>query len=96
MYLLVTYDVSTRTPSGRTRLRRVAKICENHGQRVQNSIFECQLEAADVVLLKAKLHQIIDPSLDSLRFYHLGNNWRRKVEHVGAKPSYDVEGPMIV
>ena len=96
MYLLVTYDVSTRTPSGRTRLRRVAKVCENHGQRVQNSIFECQLEAADVVLLKAKLHQIIDPSLDSLRFYHLGNNWRRKVEHVGAKPSYDVEGPMIV
>ena len=96
MYLLVTYDVSTRTPSGRTRLRRVAKVCENHGQRVQNSIFECQLEAADVVLLKAKLHQIIDPSFDSLRFYHLGNNWRRKVEHVGAKPSYDVEGPMIV
>ena len=96
MYLLVTYDVSTRTLSGRARLRRVAKICENHGQRVQNSIFECQLEPADVVLLKTKLHQTIDPSLDSLRFYHLGNNWRRKVEHVGAKPCYDVEGPMIV
>lgn len=96
MYLLITYDVATGTPAGRTRLRRVAKTCENHGQRVQNSVFECQLEPADVVLLKAELHQIIDAQTDSLRFYHLGNNWRRKVEHVGTKPGYDVEGPMIV
>jgi len=96
MYLLITYDVATATTAGRARLRRVAKTCENHGQRVQYSIFECQLEPADVVLLKSKLNTIIDPQTDSLRFYHLGNNWRRKVEHIGAKASYDVDGPMIV
>ena len=96
MYLLITYDVSTITPAGRTRLRRVAKTCQNHGQRVQNSVFECQLEPADIVLLKSKLNATIDPKTDSLRFYHLGNNWRRKVEHHGAKASYDVDGPMIV
>jgi len=95
MLVLVTYDVNVETPAGRRRLRRVAKICQNYGQRVQNSVFECLLEPALWVALKSQLEQEIDPALDSLRYYHLGSNWQHRVEHVGAKPSFDPEGPLI-
>lgn len=96
MMVLVTYDVSTTTPAGQRRLRRVAKICENHGQRVQNSVFECSLDWSQWLDLKKELTQAIDPETDSLRFYLLGNNWDRRVEHLGARPSYDPEGPLII
>lgn len=95
MVVLVTYDVSTVDPEGRRRLRRVAKTCENYGQRVQNSVFECLLEPADWTVLKAKLLKLYEPEEDSLRFYYLGRNWRRRVEHHGAKKTLDPEGPMI-
>jgi CRISPR-associated protein Cas2 len=96
MMVLVTYDVSTQTADGRRRLRRVAKACENVGQRVQNSVFECLVEPAMWAKLRHRLEQIVEPDEDSLRYYFLGRNWRRRVEHVGAKPTYDPEGPLIV
>lgn len=96
MMVLVTYDVNTGTPAGRKRLRLVAKACENIGQRVQNSVFECLVDPAMWVVLRQKLVDIVDPDTDSLRFYLLGSNWQRRVEHVGAKPTYDPEGPLIV
>jgi CRISPR-associated protein Cas2 len=96
MLVLVTYDVNTETPEGRKRLRHVAKQCQNFGQRVQHSVFECLVDPAQWTDMKQRLTDIIDPSRDSLRFYYLGANWRRRVEHVGAKPSYDPEGPLIV
>ena len=96
MMVLVTYGVSLLDADGRRRLRRVAKACENRGQRVQMSVFECLLEPAQWVELKAKLESEIDPERDSLRYYFLGANWRRRVEHVGAKPAYDPEGPIII
>ncbi len=96
MMMLVTYDVNTETPAGRRRLRRVAKACENYGQRVQNSVFECLLEPAQWINLRDRLIQEADLELDSLRFYSLGANWKRRVEHVGAKPTYDPEGPLVV
>jgi CRISPR-associated protein Cas2 len=96
MLMLVTYDVNTESKAGQRRLRRVARICENHGQRVQFSVFECLVDAAQWVRLKAKLIAEIDPELDSLRFYFLGNNWHSRLEHVGAKPSYDPEGPLVI
>ena len=96
MFVLVTYDVSTRTPQGRRRLARVAKACLDYGQRVQNSVFECQVDPARFAALKGRLLDLIDPEEDSLRFYFLGRNWRRRVEHAGAKPSTDFEGPLIV
>ena len=96
MLVLVTYDVNTETPQGRKRLRRVARVCENHGQRVQNSVFECSVDQAQFVSLRAKLIGEMDQGLDSIRFYFLGNDWRNKVDHVGAKPSYDPESPMII
>jgi CRISPR-associated protein Cas2 len=92
MMILVTYDVATETESGRRRLRRVAKVCQNHGQRVQKSVFECTLDTAQFVLFRGKLEKEIDPVTDSLRFYFLGNNWQQRVKHLGAKPSYDPEG----
>lgn len=95
MVVLVTYDVSTVDAPGRRRLRRVAKVCENYGQRVQNSVFECLVEPADWTVLRAKLLQIYEPGEDSLRFYYLGRNWRRRVEHHGAKKVLDPEGPLI-
>jgi len=95
MLVLVTYDVSTTTPAGQRRLRQVAKICQEYGQRVQNSVFECLVDPAMWVALKARLEREIDPTTDSLRYYLLGSNWKRRVEHVGAKPSYDPEGPLI-
>jgi CRISPR-associated protein Cas2 len=93
--VLVTYDVNTQTKEGRGRLSRVAKECENWGQRVQNSVFECLLEPGQWERLKSSLIARIDPAKDSLRFYYLGSNWRRRVEHVGAKPSIDPEGPLL-
>ncbi len=96
MMVLVTYDVSTQSPTGARRLRHVAKICENYGQRVQCSVFECLVDPAQWTELRHKLVTTADASQDSLRFYFLGKNWQRRVEHVGAKESYDPEGPMIV
>lgn len=96
MLVLVTYDVSLGPPDGARRLRRVAKACRDYGQRVQYSVFEIELDPAAWALLKARLEAIIDPKLDSLRYYYLGANWRGRVEHVGAKPVADLDGPMIV
>ena len=96
MMVLVTYDVSTESDGGKRRLRRVAKMCQNYGQRVQNSVFECLVDPGQWAALRAKLVARIDPEHDSLRFYFLGKNWRPRVEHVGAKPGYDPEGPLIV
>ncbi len=87
MLVLVTYDVSTAEDAGKRRLRRIARLCMDHGQRVQWSVFECLLEPAEWVSLRADLLSTIDPEEDSLRFYFLGANWKRRVEHVGAKPS---------
>lgn len=95
MVVLVTYDVSTVKAEGRRRLRRVAKTCENYGQRVQNSVFECLVDPADWTVLRSKLLKIFEPAEDSLRFYYLGRNWRRRVEHHGIKNVLDPEGPMI-
>jgi len=95
MFVLVTYDVSTTTREGQKRLRQVAKTCLNYGQRVQNSVFELLLDYAQWTECKNRLITLIDPEQDSLRFYYLGKNWQRKVEHVGAKPSLDMEGPLI-
>jgi CRISPR-associated protein Cas2 len=96
MYVLVTYDVATKTPAGKKRLRQVAKACLDYGQRVQNSVFECKVDPAELVTFKNRLTSIIEPQSDSLRFYYLGKNWKRKVEHIGAKESYDVEGLLCV
>lgn len=96
MYVLVTYDVSTVTPAGRSRLRRVAKACLDYGQRVQNSVFECKVDPAQLVALRARLLELIEPKTDSVRFYHLGSNWHHKVEHHGAKGGFDVDGPLVI
>lgn len=96
MLVLITYDVSTLDKEGKRRLRRVAKTCGDWGQRVQNSVFECTVDPAQFATLKKSLLDLIDPEHDSLRFYHLGSNWKRRVEHVGTKPSTDLEGPLIV
>jgi CRISPR-associated protein Cas2 len=96
MYVLITYDVSTTTAAGRRRLARIARACLDHGQRVQNSVFECSVDPATLAALKARLLDLIDPQTDSVRFYYLGRSWRRRVEHYGAKPSTDLEGPLIV
>lgn len=96
MMVLVSYDVSTIDRKGAKRLRRVAKICQNHGQRVQYSVFECIVEPAQWTAMRQQLLEAIDDQQDSLRFYFLGANWQRKVEHVGAKETIDQEGPLIV
>lgn len=95
MLVLITYDVKTETEAGKTRLRKVSKKCKDYGQRVQNSVFECLIDTAQLKHLQADLNKIIDPEVDSLRFYYLGTNWKRRVEHVGAKPSIDLEGTII-
>ena len=95
MFVLISYDVSTQDKEGPRRLRRIAKICQNYGQRVQYSVFECIVDPAQWANLRAKLMDEMDPAKDSLRFYYLGSNWRRRVEHVGAKPSIDQEGPLV-
>jgi len=96
MLVLVSYDVSTTDADGPKRLHRVAKVCQNYGQRVQYSVFECILDPAQWAVLKQRLTDLIDKEVDSLRFYYLGSNWRRRVEHVGAKKTLDQEGPMVV
>lgn len=95
MMVLITYDVNTQTPAGEKRLRKVAKQCQNYGQRVQNSVFECLLDPARLKLLQASLEKLIDPSKDSLRYYYLGDEWHSRVEHFGAKASLDLEGTLI-
>ena len=96
MLVLVSYDVSTVDKEGRRRLRRVAKACLDFGQRVQNSVFECKVDSEQFTRLKLRLLEEYDAEKDSLRFYFLGKNWRRRVEHYGVKGSYDPEGPLIV
>jgi CRISPR-associated protein Cas2 len=95
MLVLITYDVNTTTDAGKRRLRLVAKQCQNYGQRVQNSVFECLLDGGQMRHLKDRLAGLIDAETDSLRFYYLGNRWQERVEHIGAKPSIDLEGPLI-
>lgn len=96
MMVLVTYDVNTQTERGRKRLRQVAKACVDYGQRVQNSVFECLVDPVQFVQLRKRLEGIIEMSEDSLRFYFLGSNWKNRVEHVGARESYDPEGTLTV
>jgi len=95
MMVLITYDVNTETGAGRRRLRRVSKKCQDYGQRVQNSVFECLIDPAQLKELQLVLLKIIDPDMDSLRYYYLGDNWKNRVEHVGAKPGIDLEGTII-
>ena len=96
MMVLVSYDVMVTSPGGTGRLRKIAKACTNYGQRVQCSVFECVVDPAQWIKLRSILEKIINNKTDSLRYYYLGANWKRRVEHVGAKPSYDVDGPLIV
>lgn len=96
MYILITYDVSTTTKVGQKRLRRVAKICESYGQRVQNSVFECKMDHAKWVEVKAKLLREMKVDEDSLRFYYLGSQWQKRVEHHGIKAGYNIEDSLIV
>ena len=96
MMVLITYDVNTEDAKGRRRLRQIAKQCVNYGQRVQNSVFECLLDAAQCKQLQHKLVGLIDESTDSLRFYYLGNSYQTKIEHFGAKASYAPEGILMV
>lgn len=96
MMVLISYDVSTMDSAGKTRLRKVARECQNHAQRVQNSVFEANLDYSSFFKLKARLLEIIDSEKDSLRFYYLGNNWQNRVEHIGAKKTYNPEGVIII
>ena len=96
MLVLITYDVSTQSTAGKARLRKVAKECVNYGQRVQNSVFECILDASQLLLLKDRLISLINQKEDSLRFYYLGNNYQAKVEHFGSKASYEAEGTLMI
>lgn len=93
--MLVTYDVNTTTPEGRRRLRRVARACQDYGQRVQLSVFECEVDPAQWIALRGRLAGEIDPAQDSLRFYRLGAEGRRRAEHIGAQPALDLEGPLV-
>jgi len=95
MMVVITYDVNTETAEGRKRLRKVAKQCVNYGQRVQNSVFECVMDYAKCIEVKAILEKIIDKDTDSLRFYYLGNSYKTKIEHIGAKCSFDVQDTLI-
>jgi CRISPR-associated protein Cas2 len=96
MFVLVAYDVSTESSEGKKRLRKVAKMCQNYGQRVQNSLFECSIDYGTFLKLKKSLGQIMDKDKDSIRYYNLGNKWDSKVEHIGAKPGYNPEGVLII
>ena len=96
MFVLITYDVNIASSNGERRLRYVAKECKNYGRRVQNSVFECILTEAQLLMLKNKLKEIIDPDRDSIRFYILGNNWKRKVETLGKNESVDLTGELII
>lgn len=96
MYVLVTYDVATSDTGGARRLRRVAKVCLQYGQRVQNSVFECSVDPGQFEMMKHELSKRIDPEKDSLRFYHLGKGWKSKVEHIGVNHGYDPEGFLCI
>ncbi len=96
MFVLVSYDVKTSDKGGNKRLRRVAKACEDYGQRVQYSVFECIVDPAQWTVFRQRLIDEIDPKADSLRFYFLGSNWKHKVEHAGAKKAIDMEGALII
>ena len=96
MMVLITYDVNTESEGGKRRLRRVAKMCENFGQRVQNSVFECLIDPVQLSDLRFRIEKEIDKDRDSLRYYFLGANWKRRVEHVGAKKTYDPEGVIML
>lgn len=96
MLVLVTYDVNTETTAGRRRLRRIARVCLDFGQRVQFSVFECEIDPAQWTRLRALLLSEFDDGEDSLRFYMLGANWKRRIEHHGAKPATDFDGPLII
>jgi CRISPR-associated protein Cas2 len=96
LMVLISYDVSTSDPNGKKRLRKIAKECQNHAQRVQNSVFEADLDYSTFLKLKDRLLDLMDDEKDSLRFYYLGNNWHRKVEHIGVKTTYDPEGVIIL
>lgn len=96
MLVLITYDVNTKTEAGKKRLRKVAKECVNYGQRVQNSVFECHMDAAKCRQVKNILEKIIDKDVDSLRFYYLGDKYKNKVEHIGANPGFDVTDTLII
>lgn len=96
MLVLITYDVNTETSEGKRRLRQIAKQCVNYGQRVQNSVFECSLDAAQCKTLQAKLLKIMDVEKDSLRFYYLGNNYETKIERFGSRETYMPDAPMII
>ena len=96
MFVLISYDVATSEEGGQRRLRRVAKACQDFGQRVQFSVFECIVDPAQWAVLKDRLISEIDEKKDSLRFYYLGSNWKHRVEHIGAKEAIDQEGPLIV
>lgn len=95
MLILVTYDVSTISKGGAQRLRKVSKLCQNYGQRVQNSVFECIVDTTQYAVLKQGLVDTIDAEHDSLRFYRLGDNYQNKVEHIGVKESIDLEGTLM-
>jgi CRISPR-associated protein Cas2 len=96
MLYLITYDVETASPQGAKRLRQVARLCQNYGQRVQNSVFECLLDEVTLVRLKHDIGQIIDQKSDSVRFYNLGKNWNRKVDMIGKVTSYNMEEELII
>ncbi len=96
MLVVVTYDVNTLEEGGKKRLLRVARVCEDYGQRVQYSVFEIEVDPGQWATLKARIEGTIKPEFDSLRYYYLGANWERKVEHVGAKPAADLNGTLIV
>lgn len=96
MMVLVSYDVAVTTNGGQNRLRKIAKECQNYGQRVQYSVFECVIDPAQWVKLKNSIEKIMDKNTDSLRYYYLGANYKRRVEHVGARPSLDIDKPIII
>ena len=96
MMILITYDINTETSAGQKRLRKVAKACQNYGQRVQNSVFECLIDSAQLTQLRHRLVELIDIEKDSLRFYCLGDKWNGRVDHVGAKASIDLAGPLVI
>lgn len=96
MYVLVTYDIQTTTPAGRRRLRHAAKACQDHGQRVQYSVFELKVDPARWAGCRQRLLEIIDPTVDSVRFYFLGSNWEGRFEHHGVERGLDLDGPLVV
>ena len=96
MYVLVTYDIQTTTPAGKKRLRRAARACLDYGQRVQFSVFELKVDPAQWVMCRDRLLEIINPQTDSVRFYFLGSNWENSVEHHGAKPGIEIDGPLVL